>query len=63
MTDDRDAQLYQLHEELKKLKTDYDRLARITATYYKSLCSARAEAAGRKAYAEKLKARIAELSQ
>lgn len=65
MTDDHDPRitdlqekLYTAHQEKRKIEEDYARLARITASYDKNLRAARAEAAGRKTYADDLKNKI-----
>lgn len=59
MTDDREN-IYELSEKYKKLIEHKNRLANIGHDLAKRLKSARAEAAGRKQYAEDLKAKIIE---
>lgn len=60
MTDDLGTQLYDLHQANRELQERLDRSVRHSKNLYKRLRSARAEATGRKAYAEDLKAKIVE---
>ena len=58
MTDDHGTQLYNLHQVNRRLTERLDRSARIAEELHRRLRGARAEAAGRKAYAEDLKSAL-----
>lgn len=55
---DHGTQLYELHQYIRQLTERLNRSTRTSQELYRRLRGARAEAAGRKSYAEKLKAEL-----